>query len=246
MIYLTLLLISAITGISSGMFGIGGSVIASPLLLLLTDISPNAALSTPLPVAFSSAISGSILYIKEKLVDFKLSILTILFALPFSTLGSYLTTTIDVYWLLAAKAMFLLILGIRFFLSKEKKYQPNENRKILNIAYTGALAGFIAGILALGGGIVFVTAYIKLLKIDLKTAIATSLFNVGILALINSIEHYLLGSINIHISIIMMVLVVPFAFLGAFTSVRLKNKTLTFTFGILLIIFAIYTMINLF
>jgi uncharacterized membrane protein YfcA len=246
MYWFILLIISIITGISSGMFGIGGSIIATPLLLLMTDIAPNIALASPLPVAVSSALSGSILYFKENLIDFKVAYLTLLFAFPFSLIGTYLTEHINISYLLSAKAVFLLVLGIRFFLSKENKFDKvNKHNRILLIAFTGMLSGFVAGILALGGGVVLVTAFTKLLKMDLKSSIATSLFSILILAVINSFGHYFTGNIDIRISIFMMIAVLPFSYLGAYLSVRMKNRLISLIFGILLIIFAIYSIIRI-
>ncbi len=240
--WVLLLIITIITGISSGMFGIGGSIIATPLLLLLTDISPNAALSTPLPVAVSSALSGSMLYFRENLINFRVAFLTLLFALPFSMLGTYLTEHINISYLLTAKAIFLLVLGIRFFVSEESNLLAKSNPPQLPaIAFTGVLSGFVAGILALGGGVVLVTAFTKLLKMNLKSAIATSLFAVLILAVINSAGHYIAGNIEVKISLFMMITVIPFSYLGAYLSVRMKNKLITMIFGSLLIVFAAYS-----
>lgn len=245
MYLLAILIISIITGFSSGMFGIGGSVLATPLLLIFTDISSKSALSTPLPVAISSALSGSVLYFSKKLIDFRLALFTLIFAFPFSFLGSYLANEINITYLLIAKAMVLLFLGLKYFFTNNFEYKESHNHKITFIALTGAIAGFIAGILALGGGIVFVTAFRKLLRINLKKSIGTSLFCVGILAIINTFQHIIFGMIDIKTALLMMILVLPFSYLGAKISVKLKNKTITLLFGTTLILFSLYFIIKL-
>lgn len=246
MYWLILFVITIITGISSGMFGIGGSIIATPLLLLLTELPNNTALASPLPVAVSSALSGSILYFKENLINFKIAFLTLIFALPFSLLGTYLTEHINISYLLTAKAVFLLLLGIRFFISKESEFFAKSfPPQLPAIIFTGILSGFVAGILALGGGIVLVTAFVRLLKMNLKNAIATSLFAILILAVINSVGHYIAGNIDISVALFMMITVIPFSYLGAYLSVRMKNRMITLIFGSLLILFSVYSIFQI-
>ncbi|MFC2131541.1 sulfite exporter TauE/SafE family protein [Bacteroidota bacterium] len=241
-----IIITGAFTGFSSGMFGIGGSVVATPFLSLLLGIVPIMAIATPLPAAIPSALSGSYLYQKKKMINYKFALIVLLTAIPLGWLGSYTTGYIDQTVLIILKAVFLIILGLKFFISswlmKGKVEEPKLS--ITGGLISGALAGFVAGILAVGGGIVLVTAFVRINNLPMKNAVATSLFCVLILAIANSIKHFQMGHIDLNITWILAISVIPFAYLGAKTAVSLRNKTLERVFGAAMIIFAIFFIIT--
>ena len=237
-----IILIGAITGFSSGMFGIGGSVIATPLLSLFLGVPPLIALATPLPAAIPSAASGSILYHKNKMIAYKIALPALAAAIPFAYLASWLTDYIDGSILLILKAVFLSALGIKFvvcaFFINLKPHEPALN--IGKSLVAGAIAGFISGIIAVGGGIILVTAFVRINYLSMKQAVATSLFCIAILAIVNSYKHYDMGHIDLETSGILALTVIPFSLLGAKMTVLMQNKTLEKAFGISLIIFAMF------
>jgi uncharacterized protein len=235
-----------LTGLSSGMFGIGGSVVATPILKLALGIPAIIALATPIPAAIPSAASGSYMYYKNNLINFKLAGSVLITAIPFSWLGSWTTQYVDGTLLIVAKALFLAFLGLKFFISSWlfKSKDENTEIKIITSLLTGVVAGYVAGILAVGGGIVLVTAFVKFNKIKMKEAVATSLVCVFILAIVNSIKQYDLGHIDINITLILAATVIPFSMLGAKIAVSLRNQTLERAFGVAMIIFAIIFIIT--
>ena len=239
------ILTAGFAGFSSGMFGIAGSVVASPILSLALNYSPMIALATPLPSAIPSAVSGSYLYNKQKLIHYKLSAYALIGAIPFSFAGSFATAYIEGNSLMIAKAAFLILLGINFLLTGKllKKSDGQSKESITASIMAGSLAGFVAGILAVGGGIVLVTAFVRINKLSIKEAIATSLLCVGVLSIINSAVHYHLNHIAFYPALIIFLSVAPFSYLGAKLAVKLKNSTMERLFGTMLIVFAIYFII---
>lgn len=239
---ITLLLIGIISGIISGMFGISGSILASPFLRLFIDITAISALATPLITSIPSAVSASVIYHKEKKIIFKLAFTALLTAIPFSLLGTWSTNFIDSDLLLIAKAGFLFFLGLNFVLSGWILIGKEIPIKFSFVGglISGIIAGYLAGILAVGGGIVLVTAFVRVNNLQMKNAIATSMLCVGVLSAINSYVHYKFGNIDIIIAIILCITVIPFSYLGAKLAMRLKNKTLEKIFGIILICFSLY------
>ncbi len=229
-------------GFSSGMFGIGGSVVATPLLTIMAGMSAMLALATPLPAAMPSAVSGSVRYAKAGLIKYNIALPAVLSAIPFGFLGAYLNNFTNDSLPLILKSVFLMLLGLKFFFASKlfKKQSGNSNQNIKAGIISGILTGLVSGYIAVGGGIVLVTAFIRINKLTMKEAVATSLFCVGILALTNSIAHYGMGNIDIATTLILAVTVIPFSSLGARAAIKLKNSTLEKAFGIFLIIFASY------
>jgi uncharacterized membrane protein YfcA len=73
--------LGGIAGLSSGLFGIGGALIATPLLRL-TGIEPLLALATPLPAAIPTALSASIAYWRHRLIRWDVAGWLLLTGLP--------------------------------------------------------------------------------------------------------------------------------------------------------------------
>ncbi len=239
---LTTILIGAVTGFSSGMFGIGGSVVASPFVRLLLGAAPIIALATPIVAAIPSAASGSFMYYKKRMIVFKIAGTALITAIPFSYLGSCSTQYIDGTILIIAKAVFLSFLGLKFFISSWlfKGEELPVRVSVLGGLISGILGGFTAGVLAVGGGIVLVTAFVRVNHLPMKQAVATSLACVFVLAIVSTLKHWDLGHIDPNIALILAISVIPFSYLGAKTAVSMRNRTLERAFGAAMIVFAIF------
>lgn len=240
--FVSIFLIAAAAGFSSGMFGIGGAVVSTPLLILILGMSDASAHSTPLPAAIPSAIAGSIIYARKKLIRYKIAFWALISALPCGFLGSYAASLVpDKTILVAIKASFLIVLGLRFFIY-DFYYAVGKEKSSDSIPKTivaGALAGFVAGLIAVGGGIVFVAAFRRINKMTMKQSVATSLFCVGLVAVVNSATHWASGLIDVRAALILMCGVPIFALLGAKIATVLKNEILEKSFGAAVIIFGI-------
>lgn len=237
--------IGLFTGFCSGLMGIGGSILSTPLLRVLLGINPLLALATPMPVVFPSAISGSIAYYREKKIDFKIVGWTLITAVPCTWFGASLTQYIDGRALMLLTATFLMIVGasflVRSYFMKEATDADistpiNPSRAL----FTGAIGGFLAGVLAIGGGIVYVPAILRFFRRPMKVALATSLVAVMIVAIPGTIKHAMLGHIDWTIVAILSCSVIPASFFGAKLALRLRNATLERIFGISTILFGVY------
>lgn len=236
------LLIGALTGIAGGMFGIGGSVIGTPLLSYLLGVPSAIALASPLPATIPLALSGTMVYHKKELVLYRIGLLTASTAIPFSIAGAYLGEFVPIKILIIAKSVLLMLIGIRFFvISRFYKIKPMPyDTAWWKYLLTGAAAGLVAGLIAIGGGVVMVTMFIRIHNIPTKKAVATSLFGVGLIGIFTSISHYLIGNVDLRISFFLAISVIPFSIIGAKIAMKIRSKTLELLFGALMIIFSLY------
>ncbi len=240
--HLLTILIGAFVGVASGLFGIGGSLIATPMLRAIVGLAPLLALASPFPAIIPSSVSGSIVYARQKLIDPGVVKLTLIAGFPAVVAGSYTTKLVEGNALMVLTGLFLVFVGgtfmVRGWLLKEDthEYKPHATR-IVPIA---VFAGFLAGFLAIGGGIVFVPAYVRLLRMPLKQAIATSLLCVGCFAIPGTIIHATLGHIDWIVALVMAVTVIPFSHLGARLAVNIRNRTLERIYGVFIMSFALW------
>ena len=86
--------IGAVVGLLGGVFGKGGSAIATPLLSLI-GIPPIAAVASPLPATIPSTLSASYAYWRERLIDWRVVTWSAAVGVPATVAGAYATRWID-------------------------------------------------------------------------------------------------------------------------------------------------------
>lgn len=110
---------------------------------------------------------------------------------------------------------------------------------ILIYIFSGILGGVLSGLLGIGGGIVMVPIFYYGLKMNLHTAIGSSLAIIVPTALIGSITHYLNGHVDMKLAGIVAV----FAIIGGFFGARLSGCTdvniLRKVFAVIMLIVAV-------
>jgi uncharacterized protein len=245
-------LIGAFIGLNSGMFGVGGALLATPLLRLFLDMPEIASLATPLPAAIPAAISGSIVYLRNRVVRFDVAWRILLAAIPMSQIGVVLTGKTSGTVLMILTGV-MLAYSAWLFLERGFRREPSiADGAVANdplarpwlLVAGGALAGFISGFLAIGGGIVLVPVFVRMLRMGTKEAVATSLFCVVALAIPGTIGHSIAGNIDWDVALLLALGVVPFGFIGARVTSALRTRTLERVYGLVMLLFAIYFVIT--
>jgi uncharacterized protein len=248
-VYFKAVIIGCLTGFISAFFGIGGSSIDTPLLRLFFNLSPYTALGTPLPLTLLTATIASFAYRREHLVNFRVALYSLVGGVPGIVAGSYLTTYLSGKFLMLFTGVILFIMGVDFFYNNviEKifhKRNVSSSPPAYSVISVGTVIGLLSGILANGGGIFFVPAYIVLFRLKMKEAIATSLLTVAIMSVPGMLIHYHLGHIDLEITAAIGIGVAPMAYIGAKMDIKTQSKTIKLLFGILLITFSIYFLIS--
>lgn len=188
-----------IIGLVMGLIGGGGSILSVPVFAYLFGIDATTATTLSLFVVGITSFVGSMGFIKQKQVNFKIalqfglpSILGILFSrrivvphLPPYIIHRWgITLTKDVF-ILILFAILMLLASIKMIQKKERirKHKFSEPNYTL-LASQGLLVGFITGFVGAGGGFLIVPALVMLLRVSMKEAVATSLFIISVNSLI--------------------------------------------------------------
>jgi uncharacterized membrane protein YfcA len=88
--YFGVLVVGIIIGFMGGLFGKGGSAIATPLLSML-GFSGFIALASPLPAVIPGTLIASAKYWNSQLLDWQIVLWSIAIGVPATILGSFLT-----------------------------------------------------------------------------------------------------------------------------------------------------------
>lgn len=197
------LLTGALVGLYGGLVGAGGGFLAVPYLVLLRDFSPERAVGTSLVVVFLTALSGSSWYLRQRRVDVRSAVLLALASVPGSILAAPVVPLIPAKGfrilfgcLLAGFALFLLIRGSPPSQAadeeavRSQKGRYRSSRRLVDrrgqlfhyelfwpaAVLLGLVIGFLASLLGIGGGLLFVPALIAWLRFPPHVAVATSSF----------------------------------------------------------------------
>ena len=243
------IIIGCFTGFISAFFGIGGSSVDTPLLRMFLDLPPYVALGTPLPVAVLTIFIALGVYWKSHLINFRVFKYSVIGGLPSIMIGSYISRFFPGKTLMLLTAVLLFIIGWNFMIGgNRKKKAPFEGRQDVVssacIVSTASVSSLISGILANGGGLFFVSAYVIFFGMKIKEAIATSLLTIAVLIIPSCIIHYQLGHIDFGVSAAMSIGVIPMAYAGAKLDLHTKSSTIKIFFGSVLVIFSIYFFIS--
>ncbi len=243
------LLIGGLLGLLSGFFGLGGSSIGTPVLQELLGVAPLLALGTPLPVTIPGAAVAAATFSHGGFLDRRTGLWTLASALPASIAGSVLSAAVPIRGLMGLIGVLIAGVGVIFFVQPilrrhrpragrpaERRSQPFPRGRILII---GALGGLLAGLLANGGGILFVPAYILFLRISTKEALGTSFLVVVGVALPSSAIHAWLGHVDFALAGLLAIGMIPLTWVGAKLALAVPPARLRQVYGIALVIFAV-------
>jgi len=110
---------------------------------------------------------------------------------------------------------------------------------VLTCLGIGVVSGIIAALCGVGGGVVMVPAFVFLLKLSQKTAVATSLAIIIPTALMATTQNARSGLVDWKIAGVTALSASLLAYFGAGWLKSLSDATLTRIFGVLLIVFGI-------
>lgn len=232
-----------ITGILSGTFGIGGSIISTPALRLAMGTSAEIALGTPLPAIIPSAVVAGYGYAKANFVDRRLVWKLAPFGILGSITGSFVTGFIDSRYIMIITAIIILYVGYNMLKNGNKPFLKTKAGTFVEILI-GFSSGFISGFLGVGGGIVLIPAFLFILNLPIKVAMGTSLVIISAMAIPGTIVHYFLGHIDILIFLGLTVGVIPGSRIGSLLAIKARESSLKKAFGFFLLLVGIIFIIN--
>jgi uncharacterized protein len=256
------LLLGFLTGVLSALFGVGGAIVSNPGLRAL-GAAPLVAVGTTLPSILPGAISGTLRYRREGLIDWRLITPAAAAGLLAVVGGSLLSHAVpgEGHLLLLIIALLLAFTAWRTAFTRGVEDDPSspagavDNPAHLDprpatlplrgasqrrvAAGIGLVAGLLSGLLGIGGGVVMVPAFSELLSLPLKSAIATSLVCVGIFGVPAAITHAFLEDVDWRLAVLLMIGVIPGARVGAALTLRTAERRLRLAVGVFLAVVAL-------
>jgi uncharacterized protein len=206
-------------GVVLGLIGAGGSILTVPALVYLLDVQPVLATSYSLVIVGTTALAGSVSYMKKDLVSYKTALIfavpafiavfiTRRFILPaipeeILSIGTFILTK-DIAIMLLFAVLMLLSAASMIRKSRPEERAGEQQFNYPLIMLEGALVGALTGMVGAGGGFLIIPALVILSRLPMKMAVGTSLLIIAAKSLIG-----FLGDVG-HMEL-------NWAFLGVFT-----------------------------
>ena len=244
--------LGAAIGVSVGMLGGGGSVLAVPVLVYLLGQDVESATTISLVVVTAAALAGGYEHAREGRVCWRHAVVFTVAAVPGVVAGTLLGNVVSGSALIAGFAVIMLAAAAatwrRASAQEDDEDQPGHRCPALRVgrdAVGGIGVGFLTGFFGVGGGFVVVPALAVALAFSMRSAIGTSLAIVTTTSTLGVIVHLGAGrSIDAGLTAVMCAAAVAGAYAGARLGGRLPQEALGRGFAALVVAVAAYLLVS--
>ncbi len=242
MLYLIISLIIFAASFLFAMLGLGGGMVYVPVLKWAGFPVKEIAIPLGLLLNGLNTLLALIPYARAKLVDWKGGLAMAGAAFLFAPIGAYTAQFVPVKTLLILFAIAVLAAAVRMTIfsrqPEPETIMPLKKRSIIGAA-VGAFAGFMGGMLGLGGGFI-IAPILMWMGYRTKEAAATTAFVVTFSSFSGYLGHVAEGHFNWTLTIIVVIAVILGSQLGgSFMSTRAKPKWVKQLYALVLFAIAI-------
>ncbi len=223
------------------MLGLGGGMVYVPVLNWAGFDMVQVAIPLGLLLNGLNTLLVLIPFARKKLVDWKGGAVMAVTALIASPLGAMTSDKVPVQTLKILFAAMVVAAAIRMIYAS-KKAEPEKmmsmgKRSLLGF-FTGAFAGFVGGMLGLGGGFI-IAPILMMMGYKTKEAAATTAFVVTFSSFSGYLGHVAQGHMNWPLTIVVVVAVIIGSQLGGkYMTEKAKSKQVKVIYAIVLFIIA--------
>jgi uncharacterized membrane protein YfcA len=213
-----------VVGFVGSLAGFGGGVLIVPILTFAFGYPIHEAIGSCMLALVPGTLVASIGYYRRGLADLPLALLVFGAGIATTYLGAALATELPGSVLKPIFGGLLMVLGVRMLHSvrrgrgraSEAMRSLNELRPVFRrvivdgrgqtfpyqvsaavIVLLGAVAGFIGGLLGVGGGFLTTPVLVLACGVPVRVAVATSLLMITATAAVGAFSHYQHGNVNL-------------------------------------------------
>jgi uncharacterized membrane protein YfcA len=224
------LLIGVFVGFIGGLFGKGGSAIATPLLFL-AGAPAIVAVASPLPATIPATVLAAWQYHRAGQLDRRLLLQAVAIGAPATVVGALLTRYVGGHALIVLTEVLMLGLGLRLLVTPTMRERGDARNGVWAVVGVCAATGFAAGLLANSGGFLLAPLFITVLRRPAKIAFGTSLATAAVLAIPGTIVHTALGHVDWSVTAAFALGSIPLSSIGARVAIKAKDARLERLFG---------------
>lgn len=233
--------VGVVVGLLYGLFGVG-SAFATPMLALL-GVPGMAAVVGPLPALLPGSAAGAWSYSRRGKVDWIVARRALLGAVPAAIVGAAASSYVGGPVLLVLSGVVLFGVGLRVVRTTSAATSTRAAARRSSATFvvgTAAAVGFVAGLLANGGGFLLVPLFLLALGLDMNESAGTSLVVAAVLSIPTIATHAVIGDVDWSVAAWFAIGLVPGVLAGSAGAQRLPTHRMRLAFGGFLLVFAMW------
>lgn len=231
------LFFAALIGVSLGLLGGGGSILAVPILVYVVGMGTKPAIATSLLVVGVTSLAGALQHVRARNVDLRIAAVFGAVSMLGSYAGGRAAAHVPDSLQLAIFAAIMLAASATMFRSRREE-SPAETIRLPLVILAAAGTGVLTGIAGVGGGFLVVPALVLFGGVAMKRAVGTSLVVIAM----NSAAGFAAyaGTVRIDVPYTMLFTAIAIAgsFAGAAIVPRVSQAALKRAFALFLIVVA--------
>ena len=229
-----------ISGVFS-MFGKGGGSLYTPVLIML-GMAVGPAISTALFLNLVTALTATIVFQRNKLVDFRFCLVFLPGTVLGSLLGAVLSSMAPKNLLLGIFSAFLYAVGLLLFFSGKEKASRQVRKLTAGMIVLITLFSFGVGVLSsligVGGGLIIFPFLVLYMKYGAQMVAGANSLIVTVSSLVGTIGHFAMGRIDIWFLAVTTVACVLGSTVGSHVTVRASPGFVKVAFAFIMWFFA--------
>lgn len=241
-----------------GLTGAGGGILAIPVLMATQSWTVTQAAPVGLLAVTLSTLIGTLQGLYKGIVRYRAAIWIALVGIPASHWGIGLSHKVPTAALMLLFAMTMFVVAYRLFRHAQDDFHNPPCRinpltgklvwdlsTVLVLSSIGLLAGFLTGLLGVGGGFVIIPALKKATNLDMQQIVATSLMIICLIGGISIGLHALEGfHYPIEVSVVFTLSCLMGLLIGRYWIHYLPSKIIQKIFAIVVILIALFMTIK--
>ena len=252
-----------LVGLSMGLTGGGGAILAVPLLVYWLGEDPQVAVVISLATVAGTAIIGTAERARLKQVEFPTGLLFAAAGMLTAPLGSWLGEHLPPQLLLVSFALLMLLIAARMWWQADQAIPPPAeacgpedgpscsrdpegklrltSRCAMLLATIGLTVGLLSGLFGVGGGFLIVPALVTFASMGLSRAVGTSLLVMSLVGLAGVAGHLLQGrEVPWEVTLLFVAGSVPGLFIGSALTRKLPRALLSKIFAAMILAVAVF------
>jgi uncharacterized membrane protein YfcA len=238
------LLLSGMIGVSLGLMGGGGSILALPVLVYVAGIDPRRAVAMSLAIVGSTSLMAGLMHHRGGRVDRRVGAIFGIAGLPGAITGARLTHLVPAQVLLLLFGILMLVVGGVMLLRSVREPRAGghagEHPRFGAIVAAGFGVGFLTGFLGVGGGFIIVPSLVLFAGLPMPTAVGTSLMVIALNCAAGLVGHLGEGGVPPRATAAYTGVAIVGGFLGERLASRLSPRALRRGFAVVVILLALY------
>ncbi len=239
-----------LVGLSLGLIGGGGSILAVPLMVYLIGMSsPHMAIGTSAVAVAASAFINLLGHAWARNVKWPCAVAFAVAGITGAALGAQFGKSVDGTKLLAGFGILMIVIAALMLRPRRGGHNPDVRldshsavRLLPPLAGTGFAVGILSGFFGIGGGFLIVPGLVSATSMPLLNAIGSSLVSVAAFGATTAVSYAISGLVDWRVAIPFVLGGAAGGYFGTRLAGRLAahKRALTFVFSGVVAVVGIY------